>query len=225
MFFGFNPCKPTDRFVNFSLFKVYGLFMSNSRDSEATRRHLLEVSAEEMRLHGFKAASLSKILEKAEVSKGALYHHFANKQALGYAVFDEIYAEEYLTHWRNALSHPDMVEGIRLMIEGFEEHCSIDDIMQGCPVNSLSQEMSATDEGFQQCTSNMYKTHCDFLMTAIEKGIENKQLKADLPIEQTAWFIISSFQGIGSIVKSCRSSEQMYRLHGAFIEYLRSLKA
>jgi len=199
--------------------------MSNTRDSEATRRHLLEVSAEEMRLYGFKAASLSKILEKAEVSKGALYHHFANKQALGYAVFDEIYAEQYLTFWRTALSHPDMVEGIRLMLAGFEEHCSMNDIEQGCPVNSISQEMSATDEGFQQCTSSMYKAHCDLLMTAIEKGIENKQLKADLKVEQTAWFIISSFQGIGSIVKSCRSTECMLKLHEAFIEYLRTLKA
>ena len=198
--------------------------MSNSRDSEATRRHLLEVSAEEMRLYGFKAASLSKILEKAEVSKGALYHHFANKQALGYAVFDEVYAEQYLTFWRTALSHPDMVEGIRLMLAGFQEHCSVNDIEQGCPVNSLSQEMSAIDEGFQQCTSNMYKTHCDLLMTAIEQGIEKKQLKPDLKIEQTAWFIISSFQGIGSIVKSCRSTECMEKLHEAFIEYLNSLK-
>jgi len=199
--------------------------MSNTRDSEATRRHLLEVSAEEMRLYGFKAASLSKILEKAEVSKGALYHHFANKQALGYAVFDEIYAEQYLSFWRTALSHHDMVEGIRLMLAGFEEHCSMNDIEQGCPVNSISQEMSATDEGFQQCTSSMYKAHCDLLMTAIEKGIENKQLKADLKVEQTAWFIISSFQGIGSIVKSCRSTECMLKLHEAFIEYLRTLKA
>lgn len=199
--------------------------MSNTRDSEATRRHLLEVCAEEMRLYGFKAASLSKILEKAEVSKGALYHHFANKQALGYAVFDEIYAEQYLSHWRNALSHDDMVEGIRLMLAGFEAHCSIEDIMQGCPVNSVSQEMSATDEGFQQCTSNMYKTHCDLLMTAIEQGIEKKQLKPDLNVEQTAWFIISSFQGIGSIVKSCRSTECMKKLHEAFIEHLNTLKA
>lgn len=198
--------------------------MSNTRDSEATRRHLLEVSAEEMRLYGFKAASLSKILEKAEVSKGALYHHFVNKQALGYAVFDEIYAEQYLSHWRTALSHYDMVEGIRLMLASFEEHCSVMDIEQGCPVNSVSQEMSATDEGFQQCTSKMYKTHCDLLMTAIELGIEKKQLKPDLKVEQTAWFIISSFQGIPSIVKSCRSIECMEKLHEAFIEYLISLK-
>lgn len=198
--------------------------MSNSRDSEATRRHLLEVCAEEMRLYGFKAASLSKILEKAEVSKGALYHHFENKQALGYAVFEEVYAEEYLGHWREALSHKDMIEGIKLMLDGFKEHCSIDDIMQGCPVNSVSQEMCATDEGFQKCTSDMYKAHCDLLMTAIEKGIENKQFKPDLKVEETAWFIISSFQGIGSIVKSCRSSECMWKLHESFIEYLNSLR-
>lgn len=215
----------TDRSVcRLHFIQGIGFFMSNSRDSEATRRHLLEVSAEEMRLYGFKAASLSKILEKAEVSKGALYHHFANKQALGYAVFDEVYAEEYLGHWRTALAYDDMVEGIRLMLAGFQAHCSIDDIMKGCPVNSVSQEMSATDEGFQQCTSNMYKTHCDLLMTAIEKGIENKTLKPDLKVEQTAWFIISSFQGIGSIVKSCRSSECMLKLHESFIEYLRTLK-
>ena len=53
------------------------------RDSEQTRQKILEVSADEIHKKGFTATSLSCILARCEISKGALYHHFANKMELG----------------------------------------------------------------------------------------------------------------------------------------------
>ena len=40
-------------------------------------------------MHGFQAASLSRILAQTGVTKGALYYHFSGKQMLGYAVLDD----------------------------------------------------------------------------------------------------------------------------------------
>ena len=41
---------------------------------------------------GFRSADLDAILAAAGVTKGALYYHFDNKEALGYAVVDELIA-------------------------------------------------------------------------------------------------------------------------------------
>ena len=43
------------------------------------REHLLEVAAREFALHGFANASINRILEQAQMSKGATYYYFEDK--------------------------------------------------------------------------------------------------------------------------------------------------
>jgi len=68
--------------------------------TEATRRALLDSAAEAFVDRGFVDASLDEIARAARLTKGALYHHFAGKQDLFRAVFEEVEAE--------------MIEAIRL---------------------------------------------------------------------------------------------------------------
>jgi TetR/AcrR family transcriptional regulator, transcriptional repressor for nem operon len=51
---------------------------------------LLKAAFKEMHRSGFRSADLDAILAKAGVTKGALYYHFDDKEALGYAVVDEV---------------------------------------------------------------------------------------------------------------------------------------
>ena len=53
------------------------------RDSERTRERLLQAASREIYRSGFQSASLDTILAVAGVTKGALYYHFDNKEALG----------------------------------------------------------------------------------------------------------------------------------------------
>jgi len=53
---------------------------------------LLQAAFEEIYKSGFRGTDLETILRAAGVTKGAMYHHFASKEALGYAVVDEIIA-------------------------------------------------------------------------------------------------------------------------------------
>lgn len=58
--------------------------------SMTTRKRLLEAAFNEIHLHGFQAASISQTLRDTGLTKGALYHHFLNKQQLEPAVIDEV---------------------------------------------------------------------------------------------------------------------------------------
>jgi len=58
--------------------------------SEATKRALLDAAASLFTAHGFKETSLDEVAERCRVTKGAVYHHFASKQALFEAVLEEI---------------------------------------------------------------------------------------------------------------------------------------
>jgi len=61
--------------------------------TEATRRALLESAAEAFVDRGFSDTSLDDIARAARLTKGALYHHFAGKQDLFRAVFEEVEME------------------------------------------------------------------------------------------------------------------------------------
>jgi TetR/AcrR family transcriptional repressor of nem operon len=64
--------------------------MVEPRDPVRTRQRLLQAAFQEVYHTGFQGSDLETILDGAGVTKGALYHHFENKEALGYAVVDEV---------------------------------------------------------------------------------------------------------------------------------------
>jgi AcrR family transcriptional regulator len=58
--------------------------------SASTRRALVDVAEKLFAEHGYAAASLDAIVAGADVTKGALYHHYSGKQALFEAVFEKV---------------------------------------------------------------------------------------------------------------------------------------
>lgn len=61
--------------------------------AEATRQALLDAGREIFTREGFQAAGLEAISRAARVTRGAFYHHFADKQALFDAVVVSLQAE------------------------------------------------------------------------------------------------------------------------------------
>ncbi|MCY7396784.1 MAG: TetR/AcrR family transcriptional regulator [Nocardioides sp.] len=58
--------------------------------SASTKRALVDVAEDLFTEHGYANTSLDAIVAGAQVTKGALYHHFSGKQALFEAVFDRV---------------------------------------------------------------------------------------------------------------------------------------
>ena len=58
---------------------------------QATREHLVAVATGLFTAHGYDGTSIEAVLRAAEVSRGALYHHFPGKDALFAAVLDAVY--------------------------------------------------------------------------------------------------------------------------------------
>ena len=78
--------------------------MVRKKNPEQTRQQILEVTADLLHKHGFKGLRVDEVVEKTGLTKGAIYHHFPNKQALGYAVVDELFHKMFLEHWNELIS-------------------------------------------------------------------------------------------------------------------------
>jgi len=102
------------------------------RDPERTRERLLQAASREIYRSGFQSASLDTILAAAGVTKGALYYHFDSKEALGYAVVEEVIAPALRGTWVRPLQ---MSKGPIDALIGIVQGISVrpDDVRGGCP--------------------------------------------------------------------------------------------
>src|SRR5579884_2416993 len=91
--------------------------------SEATRRALLESAGRLFAEKGFAVTSLDEVAAEARVTKGAVYHHFANKQALFEAVADQAEQETGSAIVAAFVEKPDPWEGSIAGLDCFLERC------------------------------------------------------------------------------------------------------
>jgi TetR/AcrR family transcriptional regulator, transcriptional repressor for nem operon len=111
------------------------------RAPDATRKKLLQAAFEEIYRRGFQASSLETILAAAGVTKGALYHHFQDKAALGYAVVDEVVKGLLLERWLTLLepSQADPLTALQSTLKRRLASLTSEEIELGCPLNNLAQ--------------------------------------------------------------------------------------
>ncbi|MDR2988534.1 MAG: TetR/AcrR family transcriptional regulator, partial [Nocardiopsaceae bacterium] len=64
-----------------------------AQHAEATRREVLTAARSLFGKKGYAQTSVDEIADAARVTKGAVYHHFAGKEALFRAVHAEVEAE------------------------------------------------------------------------------------------------------------------------------------
>ena len=190
--------------------------------SEQTRQRILAISADEIRKHGFTATSLSAILSRCEISKGALYHHFTNKLELGYAVFEEIYTPDFISMWQPAVSGEDPIESLVNFFQAMLTELSCEDLVCGCPLNNLCQEMSGVDEGFRLRILNMQQQLNTLIATNLVRI--SSQLRDDINFQQVAYFIISCFYGATNLSKGSKNKDLFAQVINELCRYIYSLR-
>lgn len=91
--------------------------------SEATRAALLDTATGMFAEHGYAATALDDIASATQVTRGAVYHHFANKQALFEAVLD-VQEQAMVEHvLAEAARHQDPWDAALAALDVFLDRC------------------------------------------------------------------------------------------------------
>ncbi|TDJ35388.1 MAG: TetR/AcrR family transcriptional regulator [Gammaproteobacteria bacterium] len=197
---------------------------SAKKQPDVTRQTLLEAAFHEIHRNGFRAASLEAILKKTGVTKGALYYHFPNKKALGYAVLDELIGPTHYNKWKVMFEADDPIaEGIQ-MIDGHLENIDENDLVCGCPLNNLAQEMSPVDEGFRERVNYIMRRWQDMVAAGLERGQEKGHVRRDVEPQKAALFLIASAQGCIGLAKNAQSIGVYRDCVSGLKDYLKSLR-
>lgn len=196
------------------------------KDPEGTRRKILLAAFEEFYRNGFQGGSLNEILAKAGTTKGALFHHFASKQELGYAVVDEVIAPLLKQRWLQPLrENADPITALQRAFEHYvNEDINAGHFVQGCPMNNLAQEMSPLDGGFKDRIDALYSEWRKVSAAALAAGIQAGTVRKDISPESAAALVVAGQMGIWGSGKSSGSAETMRLAARAINDYLESLR-
>jgi TetR/AcrR family transcriptional regulator, transcriptional repressor for nem operon len=193
---------------------------------EQTRRKILFAAFQEFHKNGFQGGSLNHIIESANTTKGALFHHFAGKDQLGYAVLEEIIEPHLREQWFDPFAKSeDPIADLKRTVQQCTAKCRQSGVLEkGCPLNNLAQEMSPLDEDFRQRIEKIYAAWRDCLERAFARGIKAGTVRKDVSPRNVAAFIVAAQTGIIGTSKNAQSEELMKRAGEAFFEYLDSLR-
>ena len=196
------------------------------RAPDLTREKLLHAALEEIYRRGFQAASLDTILARAGVTKGALYHHFADKAALGYAVVDERVRGLLLERWLSLLdgSSADPLGALQRTLRHRAASLTREEIELGCPLNNLAQEMSPLDEEFRRRIEATFEAWRTGFARALAQGRANGTVRRNIDPRQIAAFLVASAEGAYGLAKSAGSRAMLRSNLEALATFLETLR-
>jgi TetR/AcrR family transcriptional regulator, transcriptional repressor for nem operon len=201
------------------------LVKRRARDPDANRDKLLQAAFEEIYRRGFQAASLDTILAKAGVTKGALYHHFPDKAALGYAVVDEVVKGFLLKRW-GVLEPPtgDPVSALQQVLRGRSAGLTTREVELGCPLNNLAQEMSPLDQKFRKAVNATFDIWIEAVARDLERGQTEGTVRKDVDAREIAAFVVASIEGSFGLAKGAQSAALLRSNLGVLNSFLEGLR-
>jgi TetR/AcrR family transcriptional repressor of nem operon len=175
------------------------------RDLAQTRQEILRAAFDEIYANGFHASSLDAILERTELTKGALFHQFASKLELGYAVVDEIIVPMTRERWITPLeAFDDPLEGIIRQVERNVGDAPQAELDRGCPLGNLIQEMSNTDAEFRRRLRRCVEVWIEGLAEHVERGRRTGYVRRSVKARAVGEYVVVTLEGVFAVVKGMR---------------------
>jgi len=197
---------------------------TGSKKPRKTRERILLSAFNEMYECGYQGMRIENILKSTGLAKGALYHHFESKKALGYAVVDEVIFAAFKSQLSVLQTADDPMARYCDIVESSSSLCTEQDVLRGCPLNNLAQEMSGLDEGFQQRLSVIFTYWRSTLARALQRGKMLGQIKANVNEDVVSLFIVSAIEGCIGTSKCMQSHEMFKELMITLRHYVESLR-
>jgi TetR/AcrR family transcriptional regulator, transcriptional repressor for nem operon len=193
------------------------------RDPERTRERLLQAAFREVHKSGFRSAGIDTILAATNVTKGALYYHFESKEALGYAIVEEVIAKIVHDKWlRPMLSGGQPIDILIRIVRQISVRPQ--DIRNSCPLLNLAQEMSPLDEQFRKRLERLFLAWQEGVAALLRKGQSLGTVRRDLNPEETASFLVSMVEGNASLAKVAQDPKVLEVGIKNIVHWLKSLR-
>ena len=188
------------------------------KKAEATRLTILQKAFELIYVKGYQTTSVDDIIATTQVTKGAFYYHFKNKDEMGLAIINEILKPTLTSSFIEPLQNEqDPLDAIYSLMHNLLMENGFLKVEYGCPASNFTQEMTPWNADFNSALNELTQQWTKAMTTTIEKGKKNGFIRKEVNAKQVTLFVMSGYWGIRNFGKLANSKQ-------AYLPYLKELK-
>ncbi len=173
------------------------------------RTRLLDAARDVIRSKGFSATTVDDICREAEVTKGAYFHHFESKEALGVAAAD-YWAETTGALFAAAPYHQleDPLDRLLAYVEFRKAIIEGDFSEFTCLVGTMTQEAYQSHAAIREACANSIFAHAKTLEADIQLALQKYEITdQEITAQSLALHTQAVLQGAFILAKAAQSRE------------------
>jgi AcrR family transcriptional regulator len=193
------------------------------KQPEKTRRALLAAAGAEFARHGYAGSGLGAIVERAELTKGALFHHFTDKRAMAVAWIDDLLGAEIGERWIAPLQEIGSLDSLRLFLRAACLEMRPGDAASA--LVALSAETAHADDALATALERVFAGWRAALAELLERGKRERWIHRSIQPPAEAAFLMSAIAGF-TVTTRAGDGENLRRGCADALEgYLETLRA
>jgi TetR/AcrR family transcriptional regulator, transcriptional repressor for nem operon len=175
---------------------------------------------------GFHATSVDDIVAKTNVTKGAFFHYFPTKNDLGYALADEVLRDMMVRRWIKPLNaYRNPVQGMVKTYRKLMEETTDEELLLGCPLNNLTQEMSAVDPVFREKLRGVLQTWIGETERHLKRAKDQGYVRPNVDVRMAAETAVMMEEGSAALVKNLGDRKVYWSLYEGFRLFMESISS
>ncbi len=199
--------------------------MRKVQKSELTKDLIVNESFKLFYENGLNATSIDKIVEAAQLTKGAFYYHYKNKKELVLDVISINLQKRVYESMISPLYQPgDVVTILKSTFSNRINSFSMSEKEHGCPMNNLINEIADNETAYQLTLSRIIEEWKAALVNIVERGKKEGAIKDSVLANSVAVYLISAYEGVRGLRKLYNDDAVLDEYLDGLFFYLDSLK-
>lgn len=177
--------------------------------SEKTRQFIIEKTAPVFNQNGFAGTSLTALQNATGLTKGSLYGHFEDKEAMAVAAFEYSMQQvrSQIIDRLKALESPK--DKLMALFSFFAEYVFNPPIPGGCPLLNNGVEADDHHISMKKTVSREIQRSVNFIIRLLEEGKRLNEFKKNFESKEVALVCFSAIEGAIMISRVSSSDSSM----------------
>ncbi len=195
------------------------------KKSAITRQMLLQNAFELIYIKGYQATSIDEVIATTNVTKGAFFYHFQNKENMGLALIKEFMQSKIgETMLSPLLTSEDPLENVYNLMHHLLLDSPIMQAKYGCPTHNLIQEMAPINPAFKQALLALNEQTQKMFLSILETAKLKGKIRQNVDCQQVVLFISVGYAGIRNLGKLYDDDTHYHNYLALLKDYLNGLK-
>ena len=163
--------------------------------AEETKNYIIEQAAPIFNMHGYKGTSMSQLTKAINMTKGAIYGNFKDKDEIAIAAFNYNFAEIKEKVRNVILSKDNACEKLIAFANFYIDEFAIISRNGGCPILNAAIDSDNVHPPLKERVTQAIEDWTNSVSRIVYSGIKRKQINKNAKPEQFASLFVSLIEG------------------------------